>query len=190
MGNTPFWAPHDGQYNQKAADEALWSKVKIAGVSLPGICVLSGAMGNKVDTVPVPGTDGDTMTHLGYDSARVEVTITLWTKAQLALYVKLVREHLRPRKLKPNQEPKPVTVEHPALEIFQIRSLYLMEIGIPEPSAKVKGAYESKLTFAEYFREVTKSKSKTGKVDGAPIGANLGIGGIPTAIPSGSPPPP
>lgn len=192
MGKVPFWAPQDGQYNRKAVDESLWSKVKVAGIMLPGICVLTGEMGNKVDTVPVPGSDGDTMTHLGYDPAQVEVTIQLWTKDQLALYIKLVKEHLRPRQLGASKEPRPVTVEHPALEIFSIRALYLMRITLPSPSGE-PGVFESKLTFTEYFRKVEhhQKKSKAKKVDGAPVGGNASIIGLPTAIkPSAAPPKP
>lgn len=164
MGKVAFWSLNGrndaGVYMRDVQDLSPWNVVKIAGTPLPGRAAVRGSLGNKVDRKKVPGQDGDTMTHLGYEPAKVEVTLVLWSEDQLRAFEKIV-PILRPRKLPGNQEPKPVTVYHPALEIYGIRALFLMELGLPEPG-QAAGTYEVKIQFAEYFKEVEKNNVTKG----------------------------
>jgi hypothetical protein len=147
MAKTPFWAD----------SPRIWDTIVIAGHKLPGKATPTGELGAKVDMQAVPGKDGASMSHLGYDPAQVDVTLTFWEEAHLREFEALV-PILRPRKGAPA---KPVSVEHPALALYGIRALHVMKLGLLEPGQQ-SGTYEVKIQFAEYYPEATRNQVTKG----------------------------
>lgn len=105
-----------------------WDHVRIAGIYTPGIAVVSGRNGVSLDKKRSPGTDGATITELGYQPGEVDIAIRMWTADQWAAWADM-RQHLIPRPSK--GKPEPVQVYHPALADAGIKALYIQEIGLP-----------------------------------------------------------
>jgi hypothetical protein len=83
---------------------ALWDVVTIAGYELPGAASVTGtAFKHRTDNKTTAGKHGSTVTLQGYDAAAFEVTLRMWTQAQLDTFRKLLA-HLKPAYPQP---PKP-----------------------------------------------------------------------------------
>jgi len=61
----------------------LWDTVTLAGAPLPGVARVTGAHGRKLDVKSAPGRNGARIVDKGYEPAKVEIALKLWTKEQL-----------------------------------------------------------------------------------------------------------
>jgi hypothetical protein len=178
VAKVPFW--EDAPF--------LWQQIKVAGVYLPGTAVVTGSVGRKMDSQQSPGSDGSTMTQLGYEPAKVSIKLTLFFPEHLERFIKIAPV-LRPRKGEKN--PPAVPVVHPSLTIMGIHHLHVMSIGIPEPGA-IKGTYEVKIEMAEFIPErhrrnrVAKPKVATGATAGGSIDLAREFGGRKPGVPTAS----
>lgn len=84
---TPFWGE----------DPESWDSVVIKGQRLPGICAVKGkGFSQRLDRKKSAGKNGHSVTHLGVDCAKIEITITMWTEEHLRAWEKLI-PLLKPR---------------------------------------------------------------------------------------------
>lgn len=67
----------------------LWDAVYLGGNALPGIARVSASHGRKLDTKSAPGTNGARIVDKGYQPAKVDITLKLWTKAQLEAWFRI-----------------------------------------------------------------------------------------------------
>lgn len=64
-------------------DSALWDTVYLAGAPLPGLATVSGAHGRKLDVKSAPGRNGARIIDKGYEPAKIEITLRMWTPEHL-----------------------------------------------------------------------------------------------------------
>ena len=154
MPKTPFWEDNP----------ELWDRVKIAGLTLPGLARVEAKLGSQVETKHPPGQDGVDITDLGYDPATVDVTLILWEAVHLEKLEEILPK-LRPLKGDPR---KHTEVVHPSLTMLGIRYLYVKEIGTLK-DGQVEGTKEMALNFIEFYPETRKNAvtKKTTAVKGA-----------------------
>lgn len=149
----PYWA--------ESAD--AWNTLIIAGRRFPGIVKVGGkAFEVRADKKKKAGTSGEKLTKLGREVAEPEFTIQLWTKEHLDQYVEIVRL-FTPRGS--GQLPPPVTVIHPALAIYGVKSVQIMVASFPEMKDS-GGLYEVKLKTRE-FVQARPGKVKTDDATGS-----------------------
>lgn len=134
-GGVPFW--------DDSPD--AWDQVVLAGIVLPGICVLTGDIEQKVDIKKPAGSIGGRTTILGFDLAKFTVTVTLWTPAHLADW-KLLMRALKP--LAQAGQPQPTSIYHPSLEMVSVRAVTIVKIGLLQMESP--GFYTSKLEALEF----------------------------------------
>lgn len=167
----PFWGD----------DPDAWDTIFFAGEAAPGLAKVTGEVKNRVDKKMLPGTNGAKMTHIGYEPAEVDVELRLWMPEQLKAFADLVKQ-LRPRR----NSPPPVTVNHPALALYEIRSAQMLSIGLPEYDDHAD-CYRVKMKLREYVTSGNqKSKVKTANYDltTIPHAINVGTGAAQQAKPS------
>lgn len=104
-----------------------WDVPTLAGKALPGICTVKGTVGSRVDRKTIPGTNGQTFTHIGYEPADVEITCRVWMPAHLDTLKDIVAL-VRPKRA----APQPVDVHHPALALMSIGHALVLKISLPE----------------------------------------------------------
>lgn len=142
MGKTPFWLTNPD----------AWDRVKIAGLTLPGLAQVKPRKGREVATDKVPGSDGATFTHIGYKPASVEITLVMWEAVHLEKFEQILPS-LLPRK---GEVAKHVEVVHPKLSMLGIRYLYLFDIEGPDEGA-IPETMEIKLSFSEFYPETKRN---------------------------------
>jgi len=131
-----------------------WDKMTIAGYEVPGHVVVFARKTKNYDIRTAVGQNGAIITHLGYNPVELDITITLWTPAQLGSYMELI-EVVMPKVLPPSavppSDPRSATasatpssllpVINPALNMMHITDIYVHEVGIlvpgPQPQSKV-----------------------------------------------------
>lgn len=152
MSQTPYWGDAP----------LLWDAIKLGGITLYGVARPSGGISRRINTQPIAGEDsGGTTTDLGYDGAKVNVTVKMWRQEDLDAFQQFA-DQFRPRK--DEAKPNPIDVIHPAINMLGIVSLTVEKIGIPEPSSEA-GFYEVTIDFIEFIPETKKGKA----VDGAKV---------------------
>lgn len=67
----------------------LWDTLYLGGSPLPGLASVSATHGRKLDSKSAPGTNGARIIDKGYQPAKVDITIKLWTKEQLETWFRL-----------------------------------------------------------------------------------------------------
>lgn len=67
----------------------LWDTVVLGDEALPGLARVTGAHGRKLDVKSAPGTNGARIVDKGYQPAKVEITLKLWTKEQLDAWFRI-----------------------------------------------------------------------------------------------------
>jgi hypothetical protein len=61
-----------------------WETFKVAEITLPGIAKVEGrGRAARIDRKSAPGSNGATLTHNGVEPAEIDVTLLIWTEAQL-----------------------------------------------------------------------------------------------------------
>jgi hypothetical protein len=182
MSNVPFW---------ESAPQ-LWDTVKIGPYTLPGIAKVQGSVARRIETISAQGNEYSTQTDLGYDGAKITVTLRLWLQEHLDSYA-AIAQHIRPAAALGNK-PDPLEVIYPAIAILGVRAMTLMKMTIPEPTQD-KGVYQATLDFEEFITKLgkpTKNKTKTlTTAAGSEQAASASISGYNYAQkPSAAPPAP
>lgn len=67
----------------------LWDTVFLDGAALPGIARVSASHGRKLDVKSAPGMNGARIVDKGYEPAKVEITLKLWTDEQFQRWLVL-----------------------------------------------------------------------------------------------------
>lgn len=115
-GGVPFWGDNPN----------AWDKCVLAGVELPGIANVEPTVEAKVDHKAIPGTHGAKLTYLGYEPAKVKISLTLWTPEQLQAYQELVPL------IRPREKILPVDIAHPSCALHGITSVKVLKIEGPK----------------------------------------------------------
>lgn len=127
-------------------DGDTWTWLIVDGEVLPGSATLAGGISRKLDIKKTPGRNGVSLRYLGYEPARFEVMLRLWTDRHLFDW-----EALSPL-LQPTPaagKPKARDIQHPALAMHGIRRAFVERIGFLTPSSQVRGAFETRISFIE-----------------------------------------
>jgi hypothetical protein len=139
MAKIPYWGS-DG------APE-LWDTLKLGGATLPGrVEITGGSIGVREDRVPVPGGKEEVNT-LSYRPAEVEIVVAMWEQIHLDKFKEIVNLYGPKR----NNKRIPLTVLHPALNIFGINFLYVIEMTLPIKTRT--GLYESTISLREFWED-------------------------------------
>jgi len=67
----------------------IWDAVYLSGNALPGLARVSATHGRKLDTKSAPGANGARIVDKGYQPAKVDITLKLWTKEQLEAWFRI-----------------------------------------------------------------------------------------------------
>lgn len=67
-----------------------WDKATLGGKESPGTVVIFAKKQKKLDVLSIAGMDSADINHLGVEPVEMDITITLWTPAQLQDYLRLV----------------------------------------------------------------------------------------------------
>lgn len=67
----------------------LWDTVLLGGDPLPGIARVTATHGRKLDSKSAPGSNGARIIDKGFQPAKVDITLKLWTKEQLETWFRL-----------------------------------------------------------------------------------------------------
>ena len=153
-----------------------WDLFYVAGKPLPGKAMVSGKKSHRVDKKYAPGQDGATLTHLGNNLGEVEVKLVFWLKWQWDTLQRMMGS-LFP--LNNKASPTPFDCSHPDLDFARIKSLYLLEIGLPKVH-KAPDIYEIDFKWSEF------SPAKKKNVANTP-NASLDLSQIQTAVPASVP---
>ncbi|HEX2863660.1 MAG TPA: hypothetical protein VHN99_03760 [Deinococcales bacterium] len=121
---------------------------------LPGRVAVTPRVGLQEDTVSVPGQDGVTTTHLGYQAAEVTVDVQVWTVEQYRALARVLGI-IRPRK---GAQPVAYDCVHPMLDTLGIRSVYLTTGELPPYTPQ--GGLTASLTFKEWWAVKSGSPAK------------------------------
>ncbi len=120
MPSAPFW--------ETSPDS--WDQIAIAGTTLPGMVIVSGqGIARKIDVKSSPNRDGARIRDRGYDPARFDIEVIVWTERQFSDLLPIL-EGLQPKRR--GGERQPVDVSHPALAMLGIRSMYVEGVGMPQ----------------------------------------------------------
>jgi len=159
--NTPWW----GDYG------AVWDVVRIAGIELPGVATVTGkGFEQKMDRRVIPGQKGKRFNHYGCDPADVEITLQLWEPEHLDGLKRLI-SIIKPK----NGKATAHSIYHPALDLYQIRSVLVMSSSLPAMSHR--GVMEVTLRCEEYVTPADASKSAVANVTQGPDAAGSMAGG-------------
>lgn len=153
MADVKAVGPADGLFGWAAVEEEgkhgrdPWDEVRLgSNEPLPGVARVSGSFSRKVDVALSPGTDGSTLTDLGYQPASIEITLTMWTNIQLVEWEGLLPK-LRPKPGKGIGEA--LDISHPATRAAGIRSVYITSVTLPQPG-EVTGTVSVTIQCIEY----------------------------------------
>jgi hypothetical protein len=86
----PFWDDAPG----------AWDTLSLGGQTMPGLATVQGRVGRKMDTRSRPGADGARVRDRGYEPARLEIHVKVWTPEQLRELINLLAQ-LHPRNVTP-----------------------------------------------------------------------------------------
>lgn len=145
------WDPGAFADTGEADNRTDWDRVVLAGTETPGIAAVKASRRNRLDRKETPGKNGETLTHLGVRSADVQVRIVLLTQGDLNRW----RSQIVPLLIAPPQAektaPDPVAIDHPALSVLGIKSVYVEEIGVPQSLGPGAGL-EVQLRMVEFVK--------------------------------------
>jgi hypothetical protein len=139
-----------------------WDKATLGGKEIPGTVVIFAKKQKKPDVLTAAGQDFATINHLGVDPVEMDITITLWTPAQLQDYLRLV-SFVSPKAFPPTPQAQqgftaptfagPTSkapynlrrpagqiddsssfeIRNPALNMLGVTTVYIYEIGVLVP---------------------------------------------------------
>lgn len=110
----------------------IWDTITIAGKVLPGLCVVDGQRGRKLDKKNPKGCDDATISDDGAEATDIDIKLVLATRQQWIDYQRIV-PLLDPAINK--GKAKPVDVSHPALALHGVTQIYIEKLSFPKPGS-------------------------------------------------------
>lgn len=109
---------------------ALWDRVKIGGLVMPGRAEISGSIKQKMKLNDAAGQNGSTGTFMGWQATEFDIQLTMWRPEHLHTFRQLILGRIRP----PEHKGKPEVhdISHPLLDLFGIRRVYITECSFPK----------------------------------------------------------
>ena len=140
-------------------DPTGWDTVTIGNQPFPGIAQVRVSRSRKLDVKKPPGIDGATITCQGYEPAKVEIRLVIWTPKQS----ELLQQILPLIENAPGKEPpNGWAITHPAAQMRNVNAIIFQDISGPEPSS-IQGAMEMKFTCLEWYPKPKNAVTKTPK---------------------------
>ncbi len=146
-------------FSKNAWDYVQINYLDTLGVSdkTPGVCTVSVRRGRSLDRKKSSGSDGQRLTFTGIVNADIEISITIWTPAQLDALLAMWKV-LQPSPGK--GAPSAFDVSHPQFEINGVKScVFVDSIGMEQGSAGKTKTFVIKAV--EYFPPGTKKVTAT-----------------------------
>ncbi len=207
----PFWDEFTSGYEGPLYAPNVWDQVKldIPFITIPGTCEVSAKPSKKCDKKKSAGTHGATKTTTGYDPAKVEIRVHIWTPEQYEAWQELLRriwprvgkvidpDILKARgdavaklpaaaqkaiKQAAQKETPVLPIYHPALSDLGITAIQVMGIGTPQ-----RGGCSGEKIFLiegeEFYPSKTGKKAVSTPLAAEPTttGYKLDIPGVATA---------
>jgi hypothetical protein len=159
-------APADSPWWEDSGD--VWDTVRIAGITLPGVATVSGkGFEQRTDRRVIPGQKGKRMTTFGCDPADIEIELQLWEPEHLEGLKALIAV-IKPR----DGKAQAVSIYHPGLDLYQIRSVLVLSATVPTMKRSVMGVT---IRCVEHVAE-TKSAPVAKVVQKADVPGSMGPG--------------
>lgn len=154
-----------------------WDTVTMGDVQFPGICTVNVTRSKRLDSKKAAGRDGATPTYLGDEPATIDITCTVWTRAQwdaLQDVMALIWPSSQGAKNGENYN-QALPLSHPALDCApRVQFVTLTGHGKARPSGR--GQIQITLRGLEYLPATTKNATKTvDKSPGAQVNPALRI---------------
>jgi len=132
----PFWdddaAPSWVVFNAPGLG-SQWDTAWLAGKQLPGVVSVKGKTSRKIDIKNSPGSDGATITALGYEPAEMDITLRMWTPAQFVAWQAMLPD-IQPKMGKPPAAP--LDLAHPGANSYGIKAVIIKNVSIPDVDDK------------------------------------------------------
>lgn len=173
-----FWGSGNEDSYDILTESSPWDEVGLGGYTLYGRCTVRGSFSRKIDLKNAPGSDGGTLTDLGYEPARIDITLQLWTADHWQTWQQ-VASAIRPRPGKGVGSPLDIT--HPALSVYGIKSVYVVGMSLPIDSG-TPGVKEVTISCIEWLppRRTSANTPKSSKASPRP----LDLSNVPTVASS------
>lgn len=139
-----------------------WDTVVMGDVKFPGICTVSVTRSKRVDSKKAPGRDGATPTYLGDDPATIDITCTIWTRAQwdaLQDVLAIIWPSSRGAKNADNYN-QSIPLSHPSLDCAP-RIEFVVLQSITKPRLVERGKVQVTMRGVEYIPPTQKNATKT-----------------------------
>lgn len=170
----PFWDRYDEGNEGPDYSEEPWDLLVLQGMKVPGISKVRCVPKMKLDVQKPNGLDGSQVIARGHLPADVQITITIWTRAQWeimqgildAIWRKPGKDSRRSRTDASATVSKEgaISASHPALALYGVSSIILEQPESPEEGANGERVIKMK---ALQFTPKTARKA-TRKIEAAP----------------------
>jgi hypothetical protein len=148
--SVPFWGDDPGSW-----DTVSFTLPNSATVhQMPGLARVSGHVALHRDKVSSPGKIGVRSTLLGYRPAEVDLLVRLWTAEHLRAFEKIAK-YIRPL---PGVAHQPIQVGHPALSLYSIGAVIVIEATLPEIVSEGDEIYEVKIRCEEFIEPAQRAR--------------------------------
>lgn len=182
MANVPFWGIEDDAiYDQIVYADEPWDLCILGKDKLPGIAEVKVSGGGiKLEAQKAKGRDGAALIEGGIRPYQVEISVKIWTPAQLRAFLKVVPKiQRRSGKLDFNDAKKrtassaqvqatekaALTIIHPATQAVGVAAVVVTNVGSFEPATEY-GARVVKITATQYIPPPPVSAKATRKIAG------------------------
>lgn len=185
---TVFWDDPPDQLDPSNNTLNPFDVVFIGGVQLPGICRIRSKKHKEYDVKKSKGTQGATLTYVGYNPSEVIVENRIWTSGQLNQLYQMI-PMLTPKITQ--QTPLSdvgnlaLDIYHPVLFMYGIFSVVIIGLDPLEPT-ETKGVWQQRIHFLEYIPKVEK-QNVTHTVNGSQKKYNVKSANL--GQPAAQPPP-
>lgn len=166
--STPFWDNSSGTAGAivgPGTEGALyasneWDTCRLQGVHVPGLVRVSiDSKPRRVQNKKQNGADGGTPTFRGLDTAKLTVSVVIWTPDQLSLWDSML-PIIFPNPNKDVNKLSAIDISHPATQQRGIKSIIIEDILGPS-DGPVHGSKLYTLKCVEYLPTKSKSAVKT-----------------------------
>lgn len=142
---------------------ACWDRLVLDGEALPGVWSVEGECEFELDKKKSKGKDGASVSNQGYVPAEIVLHGEIHNRKEWSEMQPVLRA-LHPRKKGGSKNP--IKVEHPALAVMGIDTVFMRSIKPPEIS---DGKLTLRIGVVEWIRPVVKKKPATEDTDAVPF---------------------
>ena len=169
----PFWeddsAPSWVVFNTPGLG-SQWDTAYLAGKQLPGVVAVKGKTSRKIDIKNSPGSDGATITALGYEPAEIDITLRMWTPAQYIAWQAMLPD-IQPKMGKPPASP--LDLAHPGANSYGIKAVIIKNVSIPDIDDKQIATVTISCIQWLTAKKVGTQTAKTSKGPDTPLVSNI-----------------